>query len=65
MDMSDTESEASNDEHYAYSKMTDSWYRIHDYEVAGDNGQIIANGKTEVDRDEVPEEQRQRVEERR
>jgi len=44
--------------------LTDTWYRVFDYEVAGDEGQIIANGKEEVDPSEVPEEQRRRVEER-
>lgn len=40
---------------YAYSKLTDTWYVVHDWEhVEGDK--IIANGKEEVDRDEVPQE---------
>lgn len=40
---------------YAYSEMTDTWYRVDDYEEAGPDGKIVANGKTPVDESEVPE----------
>jgi len=43
------------DEAYAYSELTDTWYRVHDYEEVGPNGKIVANGKTEVDVEDVPE----------
>jgi len=44
------------DEIYAYSEVTDTWYKVHDYKEAGPGGKIVANGKTEVDQEEVPEE---------
>jgi hypothetical protein len=43
------------DEVYAYSELTDTWYRVDDYEEAGPDGKIVANGKTEVDQEDVPE----------
>ncbi|GAA0304029.1 hypothetical protein [Halarchaeum salinum] len=51
-------------EHYARSPITGVWYLIDDYEVVGENGRIRAKGKTEVDVEDVPEEQRRRVEDR-
>lgn len=45
--------EAADGTRYAYSRLTDTWYRVYDYEhVEGEK--IIANGKEEIDRDEVP-----------
>jgi len=43
------------EEVYAYSELTDTWYRVHDYEEVGPNGKIVANGKTEVNQEDVPE----------
>ena len=48
---------------YAYSRMTDTWYLVHDYEDHGD-GKLVANSKTEVDRSEVPQEVLDATEER-
>jgi hypothetical protein len=44
------------DEVYARSPMTDTWYRVTEYEERGENGQIVAKQKEEVDREDVPEE---------
>lgn len=44
------------DEVYARSPMTDTWYRVTDYEEAGPGGKIVAKSKEEVEREEVPEE---------
>jgi len=41
-------------ERYCYSRLTDSWYRVTDWEDLGD-GQIRAKSKDEVDREEVPQ----------
>lgn len=51
------------DRHYAYSELTGTWYHVHDYTDLGD-GRIIAHGKTEVDKEEVPASQRRRILER-
>jgi len=40
---------------YAYSKVTDSWYRVSEYEQK-DGDKIIAKEKREVDKDDVPQE---------
>ena len=48
---------------YAYSRMTDTWYLVHDYEDHGD-GKLVANSKTEVDRSDVPQEVLDATEER-
>ncbi len=54
---------AESDDHYAYSKLTDTWYRVFDYEhVAGDK--IVANGKEEVPRSEVPDDVLARTDDR-
>lgn len=44
-----------NNERYGYSKITDTWYRLDDWEDLGD-GKVRAKGKTEVPREEVPQE---------
>lgn len=42
-------------ERYAYSRLSDTWYIVHDWErVEGDK--IIANSKEEVPREDVPQE---------
>ena len=41
---------------YAYSRLTDSWYLVDDYERAGDDGRIVAKSKQPVDRENVPQE---------
>lgn len=38
---------------YGYSQMTDTWYRVTDWEYAGD-GKIVAKSKTKVPKEEVP-----------
>lgn len=40
---------------YARSPVTGNWYRVTDYEKAGEDGRIVANEKEEVPREEVPE----------
>lgn len=42
-------------ERYGFSKVTGTWYLLHDWEDKGD-GKVVAKGKTEVDREEVPQE---------
>jgi len=42
------------EDRYGYSKATGTWYRLHDWEEVGD-GKVIAKGKTEVDRKDVPQ----------
>jgi hypothetical protein len=45
--------EAENGDRFAYSRLTDTWYRVYDYEhVEGEK--IIANGKKEIPREDVP-----------
>lgn len=41
------------DPRYAYSMLTDTWYRVTDYDDLGD-GKIVAKNKEPVDREEVP-----------
>lgn len=41
-------------ERFAYSLMTDKWYRVTDWDEL-DDGQIKAKDKEEVDRSEVPQ----------
>lgn len=41
-------------ERFAYSLMTDTWYRVTEWDNLGD-GQIEAKSKEEVDRSEVPQ----------
>lgn len=43
------------DEVYAHSELTDTWYRVTDYEEAGPGGKIVAKSKEEVDREDVPD----------
>lgn len=40
---------------YGYSQLTDTWYRVSDWEDLGE-GRIRAKAKEEVDRSEVPPE---------
>lgn len=40
---------------YGYSPFTDTWYSFSEYEEAGD-GVRVTGQKTEVDRDDVPQE---------
>jgi len=49
--------EAGRDDYrYAYSRLTDTWYRVDQWEWRNKaKGQIIAKSKTEVNRDDVPE----------
>jgi len=42
------------EERYGYSRMTGTWYLLHDWEDKGD-GKVVAKGKTEVDREDVPQ----------
>lgn len=42
------------DPRYAYSALTDTWYRVTEYEELGD-GQIRAKSKEEVPREDVPQ----------
>jgi len=42
-------------ERYGYSKLTDTWYLLHDWEDLGD-GKLRAKSKEEVPREEVPQE---------
>lgn len=51
------------DDHYAYSKLTDTWYQVHDYEHV-DGNKIVAKSKTEVPRAEVPDDVLERTDER-
>ncbi|ELY68886.1 hypothetical protein [Natrinema versiforme] len=54
---------AETDDRYAYSRLTDTWYRVFDYDhVEGDK--IIANSKEEVAREDVPQEWLERIDER-
>lgn len=50
-----TQNDNGDTEHFAYSQLTDTWYRVFDYEDRG-NGRIVANGKGEVDENDVPKE---------
>lgn len=51
------------DDRYAYSRLSDTWYRVFDYEyVEGDK--IIANGKEEVPREDVPQEWLESIDDR-
>ena len=45
---------ASGVEQYAYSFLTDTWYRVHDWEDRGD-GKILSQSKEEVSAEEVPD----------
>jgi len=41
---------------YAYSRLTDTWYLVDEWEWRNKSkGQIVAKSKTEVDRGDVPE----------
>lgn len=51
------------DPRYAYSMMTDTWYRVSDYEDLGGD-QILAKSKEEVDREDVPQAWIEAVDER-
>lgn len=42
------------DPRYGYSSLTDTWYRVTEYDDLGD-GKIIAKSKEPVDREEVPQ----------
>jgi hypothetical protein len=48
-------SEIGQDKRYAYSRMTDTWYIVHEWEDVGD-GKIRAKSKEPVDRENVPQE---------
>jgi hypothetical protein len=62
--MSDTHS-GEIDHRYGYSRLTDTWYRVDDWEVHNEEkGQIVAKSKNEVDRDDVPQHWINGVEER-
>lgn len=50
-----SEREAGDMDRYAYSLLTDTWYRVSEWEDLGD-GKIQAKGKVEVPREEVPQE---------
>jgi len=53
------------DHRYAYSQLTDTWYRVDDWEVHNEEkGQIVAKSKTEVKREDVPQHWIDGVEER-
>ena len=42
-------------ERYGYSRLTDTWYRVDEWEWRNKaKGQIIAKSKREVKRDDVP-----------
>lgn len=42
-------------ERYAYSELTNTWYRVMKWEwVDKENGKLVAKEKTEVDKSEVP-----------
>jgi len=43
------------DEVYSKSPLTGKWYRVTDWDEAGENGKIVAKSKEEVDREEVPD----------
>ena len=46
----------SESQRYGYSKMTDTWYRVDEWDWHDkEKGQIRAREKTEVDREEVPQ----------
>jgi hypothetical protein len=47
--------EAANGDRFAYSRLTDTWYRVTEYEDHGD-GKLTAKSKTIIDRSEVPDE---------
>lgn len=51
------ETNADNDstDRYGYSQLTDTWYRVTDWDDLGD-GKIQAKSKEEVDREDVPQE---------
>lgn len=41
---------------YAYSKLTDTWYRVDEWEWHDkENEQLVSKSKTEVDREDVPD----------
>jgi len=42
-------------EQYGYSRLTDTWYRVTDWEDLG-GGKIKAKSKKEVSREDVPQE---------
>jgi hypothetical protein len=45
---------AKNGDRFGYSQVSDTWYRIDEFDDHGD-GKITAKSKTEIDRAEVPE----------
>jgi len=57
------EQSSSDMERYGYSRLTDTWYRVTDWEDLGD-GKIQAKSKEEVPREEVPQEWLNATEER-
>ena len=51
-----TETPSGEDNRYAYSRLTDTWYRVDEWEWRNEaKGQMIAKSKTEVNRDDVPQ----------
>ena len=50
-------------ERYAYSRLTNTWYIVHEWDELGD-GKIKAKSKEPVDREDVPQEWINGVEER-
>ena len=58
-----SESSIAQGERYAYSRITESWYRVTAWKDLGD-GKIQAQSKEEVPREEVPKEYLDATEER-
>jgi hypothetical protein len=51
-----TDTPTHEDHRYGYSTLTDTWYRVDDWEVLNpEKGQIVAKSKTEVAREDVPQ----------
>ncbi len=48
---------------YGYSRMTDTWYRVTEWDDLGD-GKIRAKSKEPVDREDVPQEWLEATDER-
>jgi len=60
-----SETSSGEGERYAYSRLTDTWYRVDEWEWRNKpKGQMIAKLKTEVNRDDVPQKWISGVEER-
>jgi len=61
--MSENDQSEAQTPRYAKSPVTGTWYRVDAYEDLGD-GKIVAESKTEVDVEDVPEDVRRATEER-